>query len=318
MKITKLKNDLKIPLFGILGLLLMLACKTEKKAEQETKVAPKKNKVIEVVTENMDFQLPDTIPSGWNVFHYINKSPQTHFILIDKYPEGKTVQHAADSVAPVFDRGMELINEGKPEEGFAEFANLPSWFGQVEFLGGTGLLSPGNTGKTMVHLNPGYYILECYVKMSNGKFHTSMGMTKELIVSDRNSEVAEWEADINIEISGEAGIVIKDSITTGKKVFSVTYKDQKVHENFVGHDVSLAKVEATANLYDLEKWMNWADPKGLIEPAPAGVNFLGGVNDMPGGSKGYFKANLEAGTYVLISEVPNASQKNMMLRFTLE
>ena len=28
--------------------------------------------------------------------------------------------------------------------------------------------------------------------------------------------------------------------------------------------------------------MNWADPKGLIEPAPAGFTFLGGVNDILG------------------------------------
>ena len=39
--------------------------------------------------------------------------------------------------------------------------------------------------------------------------------------------------------------------------------------------------------------MNWANPKGLIEPAPIAVTFIGGVNDMPEGNKGYFTANLK-------------------------
>ncbi len=61
--------------------------------------------------------------------------------------------------------------------------------------------------------------------------------------------------------------------------------------------------------------MNWVNPEGLMEPAPKAVTFIGGVNDMPEGHTGYFKANLEPGKYVLISEVPNASSKNLMKTF---
>ena len=61
--------------------------------------------------------------------------------------------------------------------------------------------------------------------------------------------------------------------------------------------------------------MNWADPEGLIEPAPKAVTFMGGVNNMPKGNTGYFKATLEPGNYALISEVPNALSKNMLKTF---
>ena len=60
-----------------------------------------------------------------------------------------------------------------------------------------------------------------------------------------------------------------------------------------------------------------ADPKGLIEPAPNAVTFIGGVNDMPEGNIGYFSANLEPGNYALISEVPNALSKNMLKTFVV-
>ncbi len=293
------------------------SCKSDKNKADTVTENPVKEHVIEIVTRSMDFQMQDTIESGWNTFRYRNLSPQTHFFLVDKYPEGKTSEDAEKLVAPVFDKAMKLINEGKTEEGFAEFQNLPEWFGEVVFVGGSGLLSPGQTGETTINLKPGKYILECYVKMSNGIFHTSMGMTKDIVVIEEDSGNEEPDADIAINISSTEGIVFNDSIRSGKHTFSVNYKDQIVHENFVGHDVNLVKLADNTDLKMLENWMNWSDPKGLIEPAPAGFTFLGGVNDMPQGGKGFFTADLKPGNYALISEVPNANSKNMLKTFTV-
>jgi hypothetical protein len=142
-----------------------------------------------------------------------------------------------------------------------------------------------------------------------------MGMTKNIVVSAKDSGNEEPVADIDITISSNDGMVVKDSITAGKHTFSVFYKDQIAHENFVGHDVNLVRLEENANLEELESWMNWANPKGLIEPAPEALTFMGGVNDMPEGSKGYFTATLSPGRYALISEVPNASSKKMLKVF---
>ena len=297
--------------------LVTTSCKSDNTKDSNKIEKPVKYNVIEIVTENMDFQMPDTITSGWNTFRYKNQSPQTHFFLVDKYPEGKTSEDAEKLVAPVFDSAMKLINEGKIEEGYAEFANLPDWFSEVKFIGGSGLLSPGQVGETTLNLNPGKYIIECYVKMSNGMFHTSMGMTKDIVISEKNSDNKALEADINVSISSTEGIVFNDSISKGKHTFSVYYKDQIAHENFVGHDVNLVKLDNNVDLKVLENWMNWADPKGLIEPAPSGFTFLGGVNDMPEGNTGYFTAILEPGNYALISEVPNTTSKNMLKTFLI-
>lgn len=291
------------------------SCKSDKKKTKPLNANIEKEHVINIITENMDFQMPDTIPSGWNTFKYKNASPQTHFFLIDKYPEGITLDSVKARVLPPFDLAMKLINEGKPKEGFAEFGKLPAWFMELKNLGGSGLISPGHIAETTVKLEPGYYIIECYVKMSNGVFHTSMGMAKVLIVSVTNSGNPEPKADIKVEISSTDGIVFNDSISKGKHCFSVYYKDQIAHENFIGHDVNLAKLDDNANLEDLNNWMDWSKPKGLIEPAPVGVTFLGGVNNMLAGDTGYFTVNLTPGKYVLISEVPNPASKKMLKTF---
>jgi hypothetical protein len=290
----------------IIALLMLQACKP---ANRE--------KVVEVVSNAMDFQMPDEIPAGWNTFRYINKSEEVHFILLDKYPEGKTIEDGKKEVIPVFQNGMYLLNDGKTDEGMAEFGKLPAWFSDIVYTGGSGLISPGRTTEFMVKLEPGYYVMECYVKMPNGVFHASMGMTKAFTVTDENSEQLPSVQDVYMSISSREGIVFADSIKKGRNMFAVYFKDQKAHENFVGHDVNLVLLDDNADLEVLEKWMNWADPKGLISPAPAGVTFLGGINEMPEGHTGYFIADLKPGQYAFISEVPNSSTKGLLKTFRI-
>ncbi|MFH4963930.1 hypothetical protein V8G69_02920 [Gaetbulibacter sp. M235] len=293
------------------------SCKSDKKQPKTKESTIEKVNVINILTQNMDFQMPDTITSGWNTFRYKNASPQTHFFLIDKYPDSITMQNVIEEVGPPFDNGMKLINEGKTKEGFAEFAKLPSWFMDMKNLGGSGLISPNQVSETTVKLDPGFYIIECYVKMANGVFHTSMGMAKGITVSETNSGNTEPRADEKIEISSTDGIVFNDNISKGKHCFSVYYKDQIAHENFIGHDINLAKLSDDVDLDNLNNWMDWSNPKGLIEPAPKGVTFLGGVNNMRAGDTGYFTVNLDPGRYVLISEVPNPASKNMLKTFVV-
>ena len=95
-------------------------------------------------------------------------------------------------------------------------------------------------------------------------------------------------------------------------------QDQIVHENFVGHDINLVKIDENADLDALEAWINWATPTGLMTPTPEGFTFLGGTNDAPAGSTQYFKVNLDPGKYVLISEVPNSKAKGLLKTITIE
>ena len=130
--------------------LLFWNCKSDpKKAEVAGDPEPEPEPTIEVVTNSMEFISPDTIPSGWNTFVYKNNSTEPHFILLDKYPEGITIENTIEEVAPVFEEGMQLIMEGKNEAAMGAFGKLPEWFSKVVFSGGTGLISPGLTATTL-------------------------------------------------------------------------------------------------------------------------------------------------------------------------
>lgn len=298
-----------------LSMLIILACGDNKKPANDGSPEAETDPSIQIVTELMDFQLKDTIKSGWQTFRYTNTSKEPHFFLLEKYPEGKSLADCKQEVIPPFQKGMNLINEGRMDEAMEAFGELPEWFPQIVFMGGSGLISPGGTAVTTLKMEPGYYVIECYVKMENGVFHSAMGMLEDLVVLPDSVNFKPPSPTVSLSISREGGIMVQDTIGPGTQVFKVDFTDQGPHEHFLGHDVNLVKLAANANPDSLGHWMNWSDPKGLISPSPQGVTFLGGVNEMPAGYVGYFTAELTPGKYALISEVPSPKEKNMLHTF---
>lgn len=306
---------------GVLALaipaLLVIGCKSDaKKAEETAPMEPEAPPVVEVVTKSMEFFAPDTLASGWQTFVYKNQSTEPHFILLDKYPEGKNLKDAEREVFPPFDNGMAYIMQGENEQAMEAFGEIPEWYSGVTQTGGTGLVSEGETAISTVNLEPGYYVMECYVKMPDGRFHASMGMAKELIVTAEDSGLSAPDPTFGLAISSAEGITFSGIPSPGKNVFSVHMGDQTVHEHFMGHDVNLVKIEGDADLEALNAWMNWAAPDGLMSSTlPKGFTFLGGVNDAPAGTTQYFEAVLTPGRYAFIAEVPNAAEKGMLQPF---
>ncbi len=307
--------------FSVL-LLTFFSCKQkekESKSEQTHigQISPEKMGEVHIVTQGMEFFVADTLYSGWNKLTYKNDSPEVHFILMDLYPEGKNAQNTKEEVLPPFDEGMKLIMEGDMDNAVAAFGKLPPWFQEIKYMGGTGLISPNKIATSTIYLEPGLYIMECYVKMADGTWHTSHGMYKQIIVIPEKTKMEPPKPTAKIEISSTEGIMVKDSITSGKQTFEVFFKDQTVYEHFLGHDVNLVEYNDEASLDSLVHWMNWMNTDGLITPSPNGFTFLGGINNLPEGKTGYFEADLTPGNYLLISEVPSADKKQLLQKFTV-
>lgn len=277
--------------------------------------------VVEVTARGLSFEAPDEVPSGWTTFRLNNESEMIHFAVLERLPQGIRVEDHQEEVAPVFQKGLNLLRVGKSEAASKAFGELPKWFGDVVFLGGPGLIAPGRTAQTTVHLEPGTYLLECYVK-TDGVFHSynpspdTYGMVHELTVTDASSGASEPEPTLEMTLSSESGIEVDESVTPGSHTIAVRYKDQKSHEHFLGHDVHLVRLGETVDRESVAAWMNWAQPDGLDSPAPA--PFLGGIHEMPTGTRGYFTVTLTPGRYAWVAEVPNPDEKGMLQPFTVE
>lgn len=268
----------------------------------------------------------DEVASGWTTIRFRNGSDAPHFIFLEKLPctgavpcEQKTVDDSKALIVPVFQNFMDAINGKPPTFPGAGFA-LPAWFGDIVYLGGSGLTSPGETSQVTVDLQPGTYAIECYVKDENDVFHSVDGMIRGLVVNvASNHSGPPPHSSFGVTVSSVAGITLDGApVRRGVQTFRVQFADQTVYANALGHDAHLVRLDPGYDPDALDEWMNWATPGGLAEPAPAGVHFLGGTQDMPAGSVAYVTARLEPGQYAWVAEVPAPMASGLFAPFTVQ
>lgn len=312
-----------------IGLLLLLGCDQEQQPAQVAAVeqqavtaAPAlQPHVVEIRAVGKTFEGPSEIPSGWTTFKFVNASSMIHFAMIDVPPEGVTLQLFSDTVVQYFQEAMDAMNAGDEEAVNAAFAKFPEWIGELGRNGGPGFLSPGRVGQATIYLEPGYYVLECYIK-SDGVFHTTspgegqLGMLLGLTVTEANNNAPEPGANATLAVRNSGFELVSGALKAGENTIRVDFAEQQALPSFVGNDVHLMRVESGESITEADGWLDWRTSNGLEDPSP--VTFLGGINDMPAGSHGYFTVELEPGDYAFIAEVPGPQATGFVLPFSVE
>ena len=270
---------------------------------------------VKITSTGMNFHAPDEIPSGWNTFSYMNKTNEPHFFILVKIPEDKTLEEYHEEVTVPFNQWLETWRAGAP----AQDPGIALWFfTDATNTGGSGLIDAGKTAITSVNLEPGNYIIECYVKMPNGDFHSVVGMLDQITVTEDVSKVIEPKSDVSISING-GGMALEGNIERpGLHTFAVDFEPGSAA------DVHLVRIEdPSADRDNLNDWMYWAniigyEKEGLMTPAPAGFSFLGGSQELAQGGRTYFQAVLKPGTYALISEVADPMGSGHYIEFEIK
>jgi hypothetical protein len=281
-------------------------------SEAATETSPGAH-VVEVIARDYAFDAPAEIPSGWTTFRLKNEGKEHHFLLLQHLPEGKTLEEYMEEVALPFDSVWHELKRGlgKAEAGALLGQLLPEWFASVKQMGGPGLVAPGGVAQTSVKLEPGTYVMECYVKTPDGEFHGMLGMARQLTVTSDPSGASAPEADLEITLSN-LELAIEGDVTGGDQTVAVHFEE---HPEFgLGNDVHVVRLEDGTDLDDVASWMDWMNVDGLREPAPAA--FVGGAHEMPVGHTSYFTVDLTPGRYAWIAE--SAADKGMVREFAID
>jgi hypothetical protein len=296
----------------ILVFAMTAACQPGDQA-REAPVGPAPH-VVDVTALDYAFQAPDTLPSGWTTFRLKNAGAEHHFMLLNRLPEDKTMEDYGREVGTPFNVVWDSLRTGamdKAEAGQLLGQLLPAWYAAVEQMGGPGLVAGGETGETTVNLEPGTYLMECYVKTADGVFHGNLGMVRQLVVTEGPSAGSAPAGDIEITLSN-SGIVAEGDATPGAHTVEVRFLEHPAIG--LGNDVHLVRLEEGTAMDLVIRWMDWMEVDGLRAPAPA--RFLGGAQEMPVGHTSYFTVDLEPGRYAWISE-PGAIT-GMVSEFTVD
>lgn len=267
--------------------------------------------VVDITSTGHHFEMPSEIASGWSTFRFHNETGGTHFAVIEKMPEGKTVDDSVREVVPVFQDALDLIEAGDAAAGFAEFANLPDWYSEVVFMGGPGFIGPHDVAETTVKLPPGTYVLECYVKTADGVFHSYNGMIEGFVVTDEATGAEAPRADVELTLSN-SGIDVDGELRPGRRTVAVHFASQQVYATGLQHDVHLARLDG-ADVEELSSWMSWID--GLDNPAP--VTFVGGTGEMPAGHTAYVTVDVRPGEYAWVAEINDPLSHGFLETFSV-
>jgi len=276
------------------------------------------------------------VSSGWTTFTFTNASDSDHFAVIYKVPKeavtaanesgDELLDHWYKSITTPFQEEYNNLADGSADYGtfvdnlVQSISEKGPWFFEpgAPAYGGPGFTSAGLSSKTTVYLDPGSYVIECYVKDENETFHSYIGMLELLTVTDEESGDENPNSSSAVTISSESGISMNGDIKPGNQTIEITFEDQIAHEHLLGHNVQLLKLsDATDHnlLTDVAEWMDWRTPGSLVNRGPEGVQFLGGSMEMIAGGKAYFHVDIVPGEYAWIAEVPNPEEKNMIYRF---
>lgn len=224
---------------------------------------------------------------------------------------------------------------------------VPDWFlapGFAEAVGGPGFTGGCETSTTTQYLDPGVYVLECYVLDDEGRFHSPFGMVEHIEVTDEDGKGVEPRPDIEVSIDSEDGITFEEcTLRPGRYTVGITFEDNALYPNFLGHDVQLLRKDDVED-GDLAYWMDYLDAEDPLDPAshymdrgaltsthedPGPETFLGGVQDIYAGEgpgfvadeypvTAYIDVTLKPGEYAWVAEVADPEGKDMLEEFTVQ
>ncbi|HEX2778159.1 MAG TPA: hypothetical protein VHM30_01595 [Gemmatimonadaceae bacterium] len=226
--------------------------------------------VVVVKTSDFAFAAPDSVPAGLT-----------------------TIRLETNAGTEIHQVGMIRLDSGKtPADLFATMKTspaLPKW--AVE-IAGVNPPAPGKVAEATLTLEPGSYLLVCFVPSPDGVPHIAKGMSRPLTVTGTQVAAAALPGDIEMKLNDYA-FALSAPLTAGSHVIRVVNDAQQTHEVQV---VRLARGKTVA---DVAAWVEKMQGPPPGEP-------LSGISGLGVGQSASFPLALTPGEYALLCFIPDA------------
>lgn len=227
--------------------------------------------VVTVSARDFAFTAPSTLPAGRTTFRLVNQGKEMHHLTVIRLQAGKTMaDFLAAAKAP-----------GAP----------PAWAIEV---GGPGPAVPGHGSDATIDLEPGRYLLACFVPSPGSPMpHMMKGMLKEFVVTGAASKSAEPAADIDV-VLGDYSFGFNRKLTAGRHTVRVRNGGRQPHE------MVIVKLPPGKKIGEVAAWVD-----GMMQGPPPGMP-MGGMSPLAPGHSSTFTIDMTPGTYGLICFLPDA------------
>ncbi len=254
-----------------------IACTTQHasaKADSTTAAAPgtpaAAPNVLLVKTSDYAFSAPDSVQAGLTTIRLVtNPGHELHQVGLIRIDSSKT---PADF--------LESMKSPGP---------LPKW--AVE-IAGVNPPAPGQTAEVTTNLEPGSYMLVCFVPSPDGVPHIAKGMARPITVTGSASAAAPLPADVELTLTDYA-FRLSTPLTAGAHVVRVVNSAPQTHE------VQVVRLAPGKTAADVAAWVEHMQGPPPGEP-------LSGVAGLGAGNSATFPLTLTPGEYAFLCFIPDA------------
>jgi hypothetical protein len=284
---------IRITLIAVLIPLALAACqRDDAEARSATPaadgVAQGAANVVLVTGRDFEYDAPLEIAPGLTTFRFIDEGPEPHHLTLMRLEGGHTM-----------DDFMAALRDRRPLDGIATA------------LGGPNAPGPGGESNATMHMEPGEYVMACFIPSPDGVPHIAKGMVRPLTVRGDAVPAADEEVDVDITFLDYA-FNLPEEVRPGRRTIRVTTHESASEP----HEVLLVRLAEGRTVEDMNDWIH------TFEGPPPG-EFLGGITALDPGESATFTADFTPGEYALLCPIPSAhdgephTYKGMMRQFTV-
>jgi hypothetical protein len=244
------------------------------------------------------FKIPATVKAGLMVVNFMNDGKEPHELSFLRLNEGVSVKQ--------FQTQLEAF----PPKAFL----LSKW------RGGVGPILPGQSERVVIRLDPGQYVLSCFVESPNGLPHfvEKMFAPFKVVANASTSQASDPTADGTITLKTYNFTLPK--LTTGSMILKVTNNDQ------TGHELNILKLADGKTIQDIKAFLHQKKgppPLDTAKDGPAPYTYAGGIQPLEPGASSWMELNLAPGHYVALCFVPEVTgvshlDEGMIKAFTVQ
>ena len=263
-------HHFRAPMLVSTAALVLAACSTSNAESEKNSTAAARPNVVVVKTSDFAFQAPDTIQAGLTTIRLeTNAGPELHQVGLIRLDSAKTPANLFETM------------KTSPA--------LPKW--AVE-IAGVNPPAPGKVAEATLNLEPGSYLLVCFVPSADGVPHIAKGMSRPLTVTGTSVAAAQLPGDVELKLA-DYGFGLSTPLTSGAHVIRVVNTAQQTHE------VVLVRLAPGKTAADVASWVEKQQGPPPGEP-------LGGVAGLGVGQTASFPVTLTPGDYAMLCFIPDA------------
>lgn len=175
-----------------------------------------------------------------------------------------------------------------------------------------GLLGPGESARTTLHLEPGTYTMVCLMPTFEDESHLRLGMIAPLVVTEAASGASPPQPAVRMRY--DAGELTTDTaFRAGRQVVAFHVDDAIEDEEGGKVGAHLTRLDDGT---DVAVIVPWVKEENFRNPAP--TSFVGGADEISEVDTAYMTLDLEPGRYAWVA-YPFTSDPELVLdEFTVE